>query len=88
MLLLLSPSRCPPVCSVHGDVLASGGADNSVRIWDLALSSPLGSAVERAESNVSVAPMRTFATKSTPVCHVRWTRRNLLLAGGSFDVSN
>ena len=69
--------------SAAGDVLASGGADGSVRIWDVAGS--FNCANSRAETHASILPTHTFSTKHTPVSHVRWTDRNLLVAGGTFD---
>jgi len=69
--------------SAAGDVLASGGADGSVRIWDVAGS--FNCANSRAETHASIIPTHTFSTKHTPVSHVRWTDRNLLVAGGAFD---
>ena len=69
--------------SAAGDTLASGSADGSVRIWDVAGS--FSSANSRAEEHASISPTHTFNTKHTPVAHVRWTDRNLLVAGGAFD---
>ena len=69
--------------SVDGGILATGGEDGTVRIWDLAGAFEVATA--RSEEECRVAPLETFHTKSTPVVHVRWTRQNLLIAGGAFE---
>ncbi|KAJ4460359.1 putative Transcription initiation factor TFIID subunit 5 [Paratrimastix pyriformis] len=72
-------------------LLASGGADNTVRLWDMskvipgeedpAPASMLPSASTKAAASALV---KTLNTKWTPVLSVRFTRRNVLLAGGPF----
>ena len=68
--------------SVDGAVIASGGADATVRIWDVAGS--FDASTSTAGDHCSMRATQTFRTKNTPVAHVRWTRRNLLLAGGAY----
>lgn len=78
-----------------GGVLASGGADETVRLWDVssggrgdgvsgtAVSGSAGAAAATAAAFGRKGAMRTLRTKSTPVCNVQFTRRNLLLAMGA-----
>lgn len=68
--------------SADGAVIATGGADSTVRIWDVAAS--FEAATCTGEQQCAVAATHTFRTKNTPATHVRWTRRNLLMAAGSF----
>jgi hypothetical protein len=80
-------SLCFLLASVDGSTLATGGADCTVRTWDVA--GAFEAATAKAE-DACVAPLSAhycFRTKSTPVMHVRWTRRNVLLAGGAFELS-
>jgi len=43
---------------------------------------------EEKDKNTSPELLKTFVTKQTPVFRVRFTRRNLLLAGGPFKQEN
>jgi len=66
-----------------GSILASGAGDNSIRLWPV-LTNTLdasGSSVDAVHDSSSLRVMRT---KSTPVLGLRFSWRNLLLAGGSF----
>lgn len=70
--------------SADGSTLATGGADGTVRVWDF--SKALESLTARSEPSSIVEALHVFQTKNaTPVVHVRWTQRNLLLAGGAFE---
>jgi transcription initiation factor TFIID subunit 5 len=63
-------------------VLASGGADETVRLWDA--SERGGGATERAGGAVAGREIgETLRTKSTPVVNVQFTARNLLMAMGA-----
>lgn len=79
----LAFSRC-------GNVLASAGLDCTLKLWDFAR---LVDETNNEDVNVSHNPevrtgdgylLRSFATKSTPVLHLHFTRRNLLMAVGTF----
>jgi transcription initiation factor TFIID subunit 5 len=66
------------VCfTADGSVLATGGADHTVRTWEVR---GVGGAMA-SNTPLSVAPA-TFRTKGTPVLDVAFTSRNLLLAAG------
>ena len=71
-------------CSVDEEVIATGGADATVRLWEVARAFDV--ATSRADDACNLSPSHTFHTKSTPVVRVKWTRRNLLLAAGAFDL--
>ena len=65
--------------SGEGGVLASGGLDGTVRLWDAA--SRLSSRELRQQD-----PVKSFWTRSSPVGGVRFTRGNLLLACGALSL--
>lgn len=94
--------------SKEGTVLVSGGADHSVRVWDLKRStaepntepeqpftSYFGDATTSVNNDIkdygrrrTIVPtndlIASFYTKKTPVYKVKFTRSNLVLAGGAF----
>jgi len=75
-----------------GEALSSGGADYTVRTWDTnQLLGPQGPANEPMPMHSTVpihSPAQTFHTKFTPVFHVTYTPRNLVLAGGPYALSS
>ena len=83
-----------------GNVLASGGADDALRLWDCSGSSSSSAATaagggaggrNAAPASASAAVPRLtkiadFGTKATPVLCVRFTPRNLLLGAGALTL--
>jgi WD40 repeat protein len=85
--------------SANGAVLASGGGDERVVLWDVAsaLQASAQSALQpsaavagapisapRTSPTVSEAAIAgVFATKKTPVSFVKFSRRNFLFAAGA-----
>ncbi|XP_030058668.1 transcription initiation factor TFIID subunit 5 [Microcaecilia unicolor] len=78
--------------SRDGEILASGSMDNTVRFWDAVkvfedletddFTAATGH-VNLPESSQDYL-LGTYMTKSTPVTHLHFTRRNLLLAVGAY----
>lgn len=77
--------------SRDGTILASGGIDCSVRLWDV---NKLFEEFDIEDLNISHTPtiksntenlmLGVYPTKTTMVLNLHFTRRNLLLASGSF----
>lgn len=83
---------CTICFSRDGEVLASGGTDNTVKIWDFqrAIADIDTYDINLNHGNVSLPEnanylISSFTTKSTPILHLHFTRRNLLLAVGSYS---
>ncbi|KAL4217146.1 Major facilitator superfamily domain-containing protein 3 [Mactra antiquata] len=80
-------SRC-------GAVLASGGLDNCIKLWDVTkvikdMDKDMDSSIPSSLS-VNENPnllIGSFATKSTAVLNIHFTRKNLLLAAGPMKIS-
>merc|ERR1712146_737628 len=66
-------------------VLASGGGEGTVRIWDFAAVTTVGSMMTSVSE-----PLAVWPTKQTPVYKLRFTSSNLLLGAGEFiyDISH
>ena len=65
--------------SRDNNLLASGGQDKCVKVWNFANISEEGTAVGRTHEC-----LETFRTKDTKVFTLHFTRKNLLLASGSY----
>jgi len=78
--------------SREGTVLTSSAIDSTIAVWDFA---KLTNEAALEEVNVTHNPdvmreseqllLGNYRTKSTPVMHLHFTRRNLLLASGLFE---
>jgi transcription initiation factor TFIID subunit 5 len=77
-------------------LVLSGSLDCSVKLWDF---QRLAKEIALEDVNVTHNPdikrgdnqggymLRTYATKSTPVLNLHYTRRNVLLAVGVFEAN-
>jgi transcription initiation factor TFIID subunit 5 len=76
--------------SAESSILASGSADETVKLWDVSGSGQPQVTEEgeqqsmNGKAETSSELLRSFPTKQTPVFKVAFTRRNLLLAAGPF----
>ncbi|XP_067931982.1 transcription initiation factor TFIID subunit 5-like [Watersipora subatra] len=74
--------------SREGAVLASGGMDNRICLWDMQPiyeeRSPPDANTQQLAELIEISCLASFPTKATPVMSLHFTRRNLLLAAGSF----
>lgn len=76
--------------SADNVALASGGADCSVRTWDLLpLLDPAYATDAQNNINKVLRPKHTFFTKASPVYNLGYTPRNVMYAGGccSFEAA-
>jgi transcription initiation factor TFIID subunit 5 len=80
--------------SRNGEILASAGDDDSVRLWSVkeAETAPMFSASSPAPPSTSSTKVATkdpclksFYTKRTPVYSISFTKRNILVALGVFE---
>ncbi|BES89516.1 Transcription initiation factor TFIID [Nesidiocoris tenuis] len=93
---------CSHTATIHclafsrdGNILASGSLDCSVKLWDF---TKLSEEVSLEDVNVSHNPdirtntdaylLRSYATKNTPLLHLLFSRRNVLLSVGTYDAAN
>jgi transcription initiation factor TFIID subunit 5 len=79
--------------SRDGHILTSGSQDCSVKLWDF---SRLAEEMVLEDVNVSHNPdikksdsylLRSYGTKNSPLLHLHFTRRNVLLAVGMYEGS-
>ncbi|KAH6761509.1 TBP-associated factor 5 [Perilla frutescens var. hirtella] len=73
--------------SCEGSLLASGSADCTVKIWDVATSSKVPKADENSKSGSTsrLRSLKTLPTKSSPVYALQFSKRNLLFAAGALS---
>ncbi|XP_070570065.1 transcription initiation factor TFIID subunit 5-like [Ptychodera flava] len=77
--------------SRDGTVLASGGIDNTVKLWDVNKAfgevdtDEITNSTHITLSENTNYLLDSYPTKSTPVLHVHFTRKNLLLAAGAYS---
>uniref|UniRef100_G1KD54 Transcription initiation factor TFIID subunit 5 n=1 Tax=Anolis carolinensis TaxID=28377 RepID=G1KD54_ANOCA len=79
--------------SRDGEILASGSMDNTVKLWDAvrAFEDLETDDFTTATGHINLPEscqdllLGTYMTKSTPVTHIHFTRRNLLLAAGAYS---
>ena len=68
-------------------LLASGGADETVRLWDVTTGSGSvvagGGGTAGGGTKKRAGAVKTLRTRSTPVYAVKFTRRNLLIGMGA-----
>lgn len=97
LLAELASHSAPTHClafSRDGTILASGSLDCTVKLWDFA---KLAEDVSIEDVNVTHNPdirsntesylLRTYATKSSPLISLQFSRRNVLLAVAMFDTN-
>ncbi|CAB3231072.1 unnamed protein product [Arctia plantaginis] len=92
---LLPPLHTAPIHALafsrDGTVLSSGSLDCTIKLWDFAAITEEANG-EEAGANNSIQKeekflLRSFATKNSPIKGLHFTRRNLLLAVGSYEGS-
>uniref|UniRef100_A0A3P8XID6 Transcription initiation factor TFIID subunit 5 n=1 Tax=Esox lucius TaxID=8010 RepID=A0A3P8XID6_ESOLU len=79
--------------SRDGEILASGSMDNTVKLWDTLKAfddvelddfTAATGHIHLPENSQELL-LGSYTTKSTPVIHLHFTRRNLLLAAGAYN---
>ncbi|KAK9861590.1 hypothetical protein WJX84_005823 [Apatococcus fuscideae] len=74
----------------HGlsNMLASGSADETVKLWSLSGQAAAGEDMEAAlpAAAPELQRVKSFKTRAMPVFSLHWTPRNVLLASGPMDL--
>lgn len=68
----------------------TGSLDCTIKLWDFAAISDEVSVEDTANNSVQKEDkllLRSFATKNSPITSLHFTRRNLLLAVGTYEGS-
>ncbi|EAZ01891.1 hypothetical protein OsI_23914 [Oryza sativa Indica Group] len=74
------------LASCEGALLASGSADCTVKLWDVASSTKVLKTDDTSTNRLRM--LKTLRTKSTPVYTLRFSRRNLLFAAGALSLGS
>ncbi|KAJ0181834.1 hypothetical protein K1T71_002556 [Dendrolimus kikuchii] len=92
---LLPPSHTAPVHALafsrDGTILASGSIDCNVKLWDFTAITDEATGEEVASNNAAKEDkflLRSYPTKNSPIKCLHFTRRNLLLAVGTYEGSS
>ncbi|VVC86700.1 unnamed protein product [Leptidea sinapis] len=79
--------------SRDGTILSSGSLDCTIKLWDFGLITDENTSEENTTNGSTATKeekflLRSFATKNSPLKNLHFTRRNLLLAVGSYEGSS
>ncbi|KAH9634956.1 hypothetical protein HF086_016517 [Spodoptera exigua] len=94
---ILPPLHTAPIHALafsrDGTILSSGSLDCSIKLWDFNAITEEANGEEVSSTNNAVQKedkylLRSFATKNSPIKGLHFTRRNLLLAVGSYEGSS
>ncbi|XP_028162683.1 transcription initiation factor TFIID subunit 5 [Ostrinia furnacalis] len=93
---LIPPSHTGPIHALafsrDGTILSSGALDCNIKLWDFTAITEEVTAEEAGNSNGVQKEekflLRSFATKNSPIKCLHFTRRNLLLAVGTYEGSS
>ncbi|KAL0894765.1 hypothetical protein ABMA27_013297 [Loxostege sticticalis] len=93
---LIPPSHTGPIHALafsrDGTILSSGSLDCNIKLWDFAAITDEATVEETGNSNGVQKEekflLRSFPTKNSPIKCLHFTRRNLLLAVGTYEGSS
>ncbi|XP_020588469.1 transcription initiation factor TFIID subunit 5 isoform X2 [Phalaenopsis equestris] len=72
--------------SCEGNIVASGSADSTVKLWDVTSSNKAAKLDDiKGSTSSRLRLLKVFATRSTPVYTLQFSRRNMLFAAGAFS---
>lgn len=74
------------------ELFVTGSLDSTIKLWDFSLITDENTSEEGGANNATQKEekflLRSFATKNSPIKNLHFTRRNLLLAVGSYEGSS
>ncbi|CAG9784433.1 unnamed protein product [Diatraea saccharalis] len=92
---ILPPSHTAPIHALafsrDGTILSSGSLDCNIKLWDFTAITDEATGEEPGSSNGLKEDkflLRSFPTKNSPIKCLHFTRRNLLLAVGTYEGSS